>query len=113
MHIKRPDLTPEPGASGESVLTYPTASGQDCESLERFKIRTLKPGASTPTEVDPERESFWMVIRGGGTVHRGDDSAPLGEKDLLIFAGGEPHSFEAVRPATPACMLSLSLPLTH
>ena len=35
------------------------------------------------------------MIRGSGTVHRGAGSAPLGAKDLLIFAGGEPHSFEA------------------
>ena len=95
MHIKRGDLSLEPGESGESILTYPTAQGQDCQSLERFKIRTLAPHAATTTETDPERESFWMVIRGSGTVRRGDQSAPLGEKDLLIFAGGEPHSFEA------------------
>eukprot|EP01043_Picozoa_sp_COSAG02_P028131 COSAG02_NODE_1691_length_11296_cov_7.891757_8_plen_121_part_00 len=95
MHIKRSELSPAAGASGESILTYPAAEGQDCQSLERFRIRTLAPNAATATETDPERESFWMVIRGSGTVHRGDKSAPLGEKDLLIFAGGEPHSFEA------------------
>lgn len=95
MHIKRSELIREPGASGESILTYPTADGQDCQSLERFKIRTLAQNAATAVETDPERESFWMVIRGAGTVHRGDKSAPLGPKDLVIFAGGEPHSFEA------------------
>ena len=102
MHIKRSELSPAAGASGESILTYPTAVGQDCQSLERFKIRTLAPNAATATETDPERESFWMVIRGSGTVHRGDESAPLGEKDLLIFAGGEPHSFEAGKNPSPS-----------
>ena len=97
MHIKRDELVAAPGTPGESILEYPTAEGQDCESLERFKIRTLEAGAATETEVDPVRESFWMVIRGSGTVTRGADgeAAELGEKDLLIFEGGEPHSFEA------------------
>lgn len=38
-----------------------------------------------------------MVIRGGGTVRRGEalDAEDLSAKDLLIFKGGEPHSFEA------------------
>ena len=48
-------------------------------------------------EIDDERESIWMVIRGSGTVRRGDALAEesLGTKDLLIFDGGEPHQFEA------------------
>eukprot|EP01048_Picozoa_sp_COSAG05_P027648 COSAG05_NODE_8168_length_729_cov_1.911111_1_plen_172_part_00 len=97
MHIKRSDLVASAGAEGETVLVYPTSSGQDCESLERFKIRTLAPHAKTAVEVDDDRESFWMVIRGSGTVHRGADlsSDSLSAKDLLIFQGGEPHSFEA------------------
>ncbi len=96
MHIARESLVEVEGADGETVLAYPTAEAADVQSLERFQIRTLAPGAKTKEEVDDERESIWMVIRGSGTVHRGDGgSAPLGEKDLLIFAGGEPHSFEA------------------
>jgi mannose-6-phosphate isomerase-like protein (cupin superfamily) len=119
MHIKRSELREEVRTSGESILTYPTAEGQDCQSLERFKIRTLAPNAATATETDPERESFWMVIRGSGTVHRGGESAALGEKDLLIFAGGEPHSFEAGKsvsrarellPAKQPSLVSASLP---
>jgi mannose-6-phosphate isomerase-like protein (cupin superfamily) len=95
MHIARGELVQVKGSEGETVLVYPTADQPDVQSLERFQIRTLAPHASTVTEVDEERESIWMVIRGSGTVHRGDGSAALGEKDLLIFAGGEPHSFEA------------------
>jgi mannose-6-phosphate isomerase-like protein (cupin superfamily) len=95
MHIKQPDLQPTALSAGETALVYPTAEGQDCQSLERFMIRTLAPNAKTATDVDEERESFWMVIRGGGTVTRGGASAALGEKDLLIFGEGEPHSFEA------------------
>lgn len=50
MHIPRGELRSAPGAAGESILAYPTAEGQDCESLERFRIRTLAPGAVTDTE---------------------------------------------------------------
>lgn len=95
MHIKRPDLVPTAGADGESIITYPTAAGQDCQSLERFNIRTLEPNAKTAVETDPARESVWMVIRGSGTVRRGAALEPtsLDEKDLLFFASGEQHSF--------------------
>ena len=97
MHIKRSDLVASPGSDGETVLEYPTIAGQDCESLERFKIRTLAQHAKTSVETDVDRESFWMVIRGDGTVYRGANLSAdgLGAKDLLIFEGGEPHSFEA------------------
>lgn len=45
--------------------------------------------------VDPERESFWMVIRGEGTVTRGGKEGKLAAKDLLTFPAGEPHAFTA------------------
>ena len=94
MHIKRQDLgTPQAVPEG-TILRYPVQS-QDCRSLERFAICTVLPGRQTLPQQDPERETFWIVTGGAGTVTRGDEEISVGARDLIIIPPGIPHALNA------------------
>ena len=65
MRIQYTDL-PEPRSLPEGATLEYATQDQDCRSLERFAIRTLDPVMRTPEIIDESRESFWIIISGGG-----------------------------------------------
>ena len=94
MRIQYTDL-PEPRSLPEGTTLEYATQDQDCRSLERFAIRTLDPGMRTPEIIDESRESFWIIISGGGTMARGDETTQIRPRDLIITPPGVPHSLTA------------------
>ncbi len=84
--------------SVEAALTPRGVTGRKLVDIPAVHVMNLilQPGEEVPFHVTPVDVLFY-VVKGQGTVLIGDESAPVGETDLVVSPKEIPHALQADR----------------
>lgn len=68
----------------------------------------IQPGQSQKVHTHAENDKIYAVLRGQATVTIGDETAELGEGDVVLAKAGEPHGIDNTSSDETVCMVFMA-----